>query len=187
MAGVDEIETRTAHRRARKILSAVSLGLGVEDPFKVESGNEAIRFDAPVEQFWSSEAHRWKPSTKATNRRLIDHYLIPAFGAVAVADITQPMILKWRDGMSERAGTANRTLPVMSGMMRVAETMGLRPRRSNPCRFIQRYKANWPPKPKLGAASIAPRRFWKSENANSRRCFKASPDYHCLHAGGIRD
>jgi hypothetical protein len=81
MAGVDEIETRTAHRRARKILSAVSLGLGVEDPFKVESGNEAIRFDAPVEQFWSSEAHRWKPSTKATNRRLIDHYLIPAFGA----------------------------------------------------------------------------------------------------------
>lgn len=142
IASVDEIETRTARRRARKILSAVSLGLGVEDPFKVESGNEAIRFDAFVEQFWSSEAHRWKPSTKATNRRLIDHYLVPAFGAVAVADITQPMILKWRDGMSERAGTANRTLPVMSGMMRVAETMGLRPRRSNPCRFIQRYKAN---------------------------------------------
>jgi integrase len=49
------------------------------------------------------------------------------------------MILKWRDRMGERPGTANRTLPVLSVMMTTAETMGLRPHRSNPCRNVTRF------------------------------------------------
>ena len=44
IAAVDEIETRTARRRARKILSEVSIGLGVEDPFKVVVDASAMRF-----------------------------------------------------------------------------------------------------------------------------------------------
>lgn len=53
-----------AQRRGRKILSAASPGLGVENPFETADSSETLRFDAIVEPFSYSEAHRWKPSTK---------------------------------------------------------------------------------------------------------------------------
>ena len=53
--------------------------------------------------------------------------------------MTRAIVLKWRDELGERPGTPNRTLPVLSVMMTTAETMGLRPRRSNPCRNVTRF------------------------------------------------
>ena len=70
---------------------------------------------------------------------MIDRLLIPEFGNISLTDITRSMVLKWRDSMGERPGTANRALPVLSVMMTTAETMGLRPRRSNPCRNVTRF------------------------------------------------
>ena len=142
IAAVDEIEARTARRRARKILSEVAIGLGVEDPFKVVTDTSAFRFADMAPLYLASEERRWKEATRKITRRVIDKQFLPEFGATAVCDITRETVLNWFDGMSDRPGLANRAIPVLSGMMKFAETLKLRPRNSNPCRNITRYKAN---------------------------------------------
>lgn len=142
IAAVDEIEARTARRRARKILSEVAIGLGVEDPFKVVTDTSTMRFADLVPLYLSAEERRWKEATRRISRRMIEKVFIPEFGAIAVCDIDREMVLNWFDSMSDRPGLANRGMPVLSGMMKFAETLKLRPRQSNPCRNITRYKAN---------------------------------------------
>ena len=57
-----------------------------------------------------------------------------------VADITRADVRGWFDSVSSTPGNANRTLPVLSVMMRQAELWELRPQGSNPCRNMRRYK-----------------------------------------------
>lgn len=142
IGSVGDMERRTARRHARKLLSDVKVGLGVVDPFAPVEAPVTLSFGAYVERFWEAEARRWKPRTQASNRKLIDRLLLPEFGQVPLTDITRAMVLKWRDGLGERPGTANRSLPVLSVMMTTAETMGLRPKRSNPCRNVTRFPTN---------------------------------------------
>ncbi|MFZ4748531.1 MAG: tyrosine-type recombinase/integrase, partial [Sphingomonas sp.] len=89
-----------------------------------------------------AEERRWKESTRKSTRKVIDKIFVPEFGATPVCDITREMVLNWFDSMGDRPGLANRSMPVLSGMMKFAETLKLRPRLSNPCRGITRYKAN---------------------------------------------
>ena len=51
-----------------------------------------------------------------------------------VADIARADVRRWFDSMSATPGNANRTLPVLSVMMRQAELWDFRPQGSNPCR-----------------------------------------------------
>ena len=139
IGAVAETDTRTARRRARKLLSDVKIGLGVVDPFAPVALPTTLSFADYVDRFWEAYARRWAPRTQASSRKLIDRLLVPEFGKVPLTEITRSMVLKWRDSMGERPGTANRVLPVLSVMMTTAETMGLRPRRSNPCRNVTRF------------------------------------------------
>ena len=139
IGSVGDMERRTARRHARKLLSDVKVGLGVVDPFAPVEAPVTLSFGAYVERFWEAHARRWRPRTQASNRKLIDRLLLPEFGHVSLTDITRAMVLKWRDGLGERPGTANRSLPVLSVMMTTAEAMGLRPKRSNPCRNVTRF------------------------------------------------
>ena len=136
---VNETDPRTARRHARKLLSDVKVGLGVVDPFAPVMLPPTLSFADYAERFWEAHARRWAPRTQVSNRKLIDRLLIPEFGPIPLSDVTRAMVLKWRDGLGERPGTANRTLPVLSVMMTTAEKMGLRPRRSNPCRNVTRF------------------------------------------------
>ena len=139
IGSVGDMERRTARRHARKLLSAVKVGLGVVDPFAPVDAPVTLSFAAYVDRFWEAHARRWKPRTQESNRKLIDRLLLPEFGHVPLTDITRAMVLKWRDGLGERPGTANRSLPVLLVMMTTAEAMGLRPKRSNPCRNVTRF------------------------------------------------
>ena len=93
-----------------------------------------------VEEFMRRQWRRWKPSTRESNRHLIDRYLVPFFGAMRVAEIDRADVRRWSDSMSGTPSNANRTLPVLSVMMRQAEFWNLRPQGSNPCRNMRRYK-----------------------------------------------
>ena len=57
-----------------------------------------------------------------------------------VTEITRAGVRRWFDAMSGTPDTANRTLPVLSVMMRQAELWDIRPQGSNPCRSISRYR-----------------------------------------------
>ena len=82
------------------------------------------------------QARRWKPSTRENNRLMLRNYLLPF--AMRVAEIARPDVRRW--AMSGTPGNANRTLPVLSVMMRQAELRDLRPQGSNPCRNMRRYR-----------------------------------------------
>ena len=93
-----------------------------------------------AEEFMRRQGRRWKPSTRDGNRHLIERHLVPYFGAMSVAGIARADVRRWFDSMSVTPGNANRTLPVLSVMMRQAEHWDFRSQGSNPCRNIRRYK-----------------------------------------------
>ena len=90
--------------------------------------------------FMRRQGRRWKPSTRKGNVHLIDRYLLPFFGAMHVVKIERADVRRWFDSLSGTPGNANRTLPVLSVMLRQAELWELRPQGSNPCRNMRRYK-----------------------------------------------
>ena len=98
------------------------------------------RFADFAEAFMRRQARRWKPSTRKGNAHLIDRYLLPFFGAMPVAKIGRADVRRWFDSLSATPGNANRTLPVLSVMMRQAELWDFRPQGSNPCRNMRRYR-----------------------------------------------
>ena len=57
-----------------------------------------------------------------------------------MAEIDRADVRRWFDSPSGTPGNANRTLPVLSVMMRQAELWDLRSQGSNPCRNMRRYK-----------------------------------------------
>ncbi len=93
-----------------------------------------------AQEFMRRQGRRWKPSTRESNAHLTGRYLVPFFGAMRVAEIDRADVRRWFDSLSGTPGNANRTLPVLSVMMRQAELWDLRPQGSNPCRNMRRYK-----------------------------------------------
>ena len=54
--------------------------------------------------------------------------------------ITVEQVKEWFASMSERPGVANRSMLVLSVMMRMAELWGYRAHNTNPCKRIRRYR-----------------------------------------------
>ena len=80
-----------------------------------------------TEDFMGRQGRRWKPSTREGNHQAIDRYLIPFSGTMRVPEISRADVRRWFDSLSGTPGNANRTLPVLSVMMRQAELWDLRP------------------------------------------------------------
>ena len=52
---------------------------------------------------------------------LVRKYILPAFGHLTVDAITVEHVKDWFASMADRPGSANRAIPVLSVMMRMAE------------------------------------------------------------------
>lgn len=97
-----------------------------------------------AEEFWLDYSPHWKPSTRRSSRSRIDHLLVPRFGELPVDIIERGDVNRWRDGMADRGGSFNRSIPIMSVMMQYAEKLGYRAKGSNPCRGVSRFKRELP-------------------------------------------
>ena len=74
----------------------------------------------------------------------MQRFILPAFGNRRVDAITARDVRSWFDELSvTRAGTANRSLAVLSSLMRHGEDLGLCPEGSNPCRGLRRRKSGF--------------------------------------------
>jgi integrase len=135
---VGDMDPRLARRKARALLSRVQIGGRVVDPFAAAATVPSVRLADFVAQYLATHAHRWAATTLACNRQLVDRYVLPTMGEMQLADITRADMLAWRDATMSKPGVVNRTLPVLSVMMKHAETLGLRPKGSNPCRGLRR-------------------------------------------------
>ena len=93
-----------------------------------------------ADEFLDRYARHWKPRTLETNRYFIRNHILPAFGQMTVDAITAEHVRDWFASMGERPGSANRSMPVLSVMMRQAELWGYRAHNSNPCKRTRRYR-----------------------------------------------
>ena len=138
---VGDLNAGAARKRARALLAKVCLDVLPEAPVR------RSKHDAPILlfseygwRFWNDYAPHWKPNTQKRSAHAIHRDLNPVFGNMPITDINRPDIMRWRDGLSSLPGTYNRAIPVLSIMLGYAEQLGLRPKGSNPCKGIPRYK-----------------------------------------------
>lgn len=65
------------------------------------------RFSLYREQWWSLKSCEWRPSTQALNRCFVERYLVPAFGAMRVDQITRTDLQRFRADLLAKGVNAN--------------------------------------------------------------------------------
>ena len=86
-------------------------------------------------------ARLWKAGTLKVNRAYLRKPdILPHFAGRPIAAIDRQEVRHWFARQRATPVAADRSMPVLSIIMREAEAMGLRPEGSNPCRGIRRYR-----------------------------------------------
>ena len=125
-----------ARREARKFVASYF------DTSRKDNGPKTPgrAMDALAAEFLERHARHWKLRTLETNERVIRLHILPAFGHLTVDAVTREQVQDWFTSMSERPGVANRAMPVLSMMMRMAELWGYRVHNTNPCTNTRRFR-----------------------------------------------
>lgn len=93
-----------------------------------------------AEEVFSRYGRNWKNQTVKVNRAYLRNQIMPWFGDRPIADITQSEVRDWFAGLLETPAAADRSLPVLSVILRQAEIYGYRRNYSNPCIGLRRYR-----------------------------------------------
>ena len=123
-----------ARSSAVRTLAAIRRG---EDPPRDPA--ETL-FEAVAETVFERYRRLWKPGTLGVNRCYLKNQILPRFQGRQVADIGRRDIRDWFASLRATPVAADRSMPVLSVILREAEAMGLRPEGSNPCLGIRRYR-----------------------------------------------
>ena len=136
IGSADAMSVPEARAEARKVIASFI------EPARIDNGprTPGRRMDAFAEEFLERHARHWKPRTQETNTYMVRKYILPAFGHMTVDAIAIEHVRDWFASMADRPGNANRAMPVLSVMMRMAELWGYRRHNSNPCKNAKRYR-----------------------------------------------
>ena len=135
LGALDALTVEDARHAARAMFAAAETG-------GAPAAVPTVRTFAPA--FLADCAERWKPETRRAHADGIRLHILPALGDRRVDAVTAKDVRNWFDDLSvTRAGTANRTLAVLSSMMKHAEALGLRREDSNPCKGLRRRKTGF--------------------------------------------
>lgn len=171
-ANVGDASTLTvpqARREARRLIAQFT------EPARTRIGprTPGQPMTAFAEEFLDRQAHRWKPRTRETNARIVRKDILPVLGDMTVDAITTEHVKEWFASMSKRPGVANRSMPVLSTMMRMAERWGYRVHNTNPCKNTRRYRT----KPK--------ERFLTAEEMTRLNAVLTRDEFWCPHIVAI--
>ena len=97
-------------------------------------------FEAVAEIAFRRHEGVWKPGTLYVNRSYLHSRIMPHFAGRPIAAIDRQEVRNWFARLRATPVAADRSMPVLSVIMREAERMGMRPEGSNPCRGIKRYR-----------------------------------------------
>ena len=89
-------------------------------------------FEAVAETVFERYRRLWKPGTLNVNRCYLKNQILPRFQGRQVADIDRRDVRDWFASLRATPVAADRSMPVLSVIMREAEAMGLRPRGQQP-------------------------------------------------------
>ena len=130
----EDMSIAEARASAAEMLTAIRRGK--EAPHRPE---ETI-FEAVAGTVFERHARLWKAGTLKVNRCYLRNQLLPHFAGRPIADIDRQEVRHWFARLRATPAAADRSMPVLSVIMKEAEAMGLRPEGSNPCRGIKRYR-----------------------------------------------
>ena len=131
----DKMTVPQARAEARRLIASF-----IEPARKDDGARTPGRpMDAFAAEFLERYARHWKPRTLADSAYVVRKYILPAFGHLTVDAITVEHVKDWFASMADRPGAANRAMPTLSIMMRMAEPWGYRVHNSNPCKNTRRY------------------------------------------------
>ena len=131
----DAMAETEARAQARSVLASVQKGRE-----GVPAQPAAIAFEAVADEVFAHYRRRWKPRTLAVHLSYYENNILPWFKGRPVAGITRREVLEWFGSLHAKPASANRSLPVLSVILRRAEVYGYRPEDSNPCKDIKRYR-----------------------------------------------
>ena len=97
-------------------------------------------FEAVAEKVFHRYERVWKGGTTYVNRCYLRSRILPHFAGCRIADIDSRDIRNWFASQHATPVAADRSMPVLSVIMKEAEAMGYRQEGSNPCRGIRRYR-----------------------------------------------
>ncbi len=128
---------------AMGIEAARQTAIAMFDPDLLARTLPAPTFADFVPTYIDDNAGRWRPNTVISHRHDLMRHAVPVLGPKPVDAITRADVLAWLDNLKVAAGSRNRALAVLSGLMLHAETVGLRPEGSNPCAGLRRRQSSF--------------------------------------------
>ena len=131
----DAMPEAKARSQAQSLLASIRKGRESIPDLPAE-----IAFEAVADEVFSYYRRHWKPRTLAVNLNYYENNILPSFSGRPIADITRREVLEWFESLHAKPASANRSLPVLSVILRQAEAYGYRPEDSNPCKDIKRYR-----------------------------------------------
>ena len=97
-------------------------------------------FETVADEVFHRYGRIWKSRTLAVNRVYLRNQIMPSFRGRPIADITRPEVQRWFAGLHATPAAADRSLPILSLILRQSEIYGHRPEGSNPCTGLRRYR-----------------------------------------------
>lgn len=132
-----KISAKAARSEARALLAQAALE-GLPQRKTAQTSPLLSQF---VAHHWRHIVRGWRSSTALRNEHAWQSMIAPQFGTMPIAEITASDVVRWRDGCAGGSECRfNRTVPVLASLLKYAEALKLRPKGSNPCRGIPRYK-----------------------------------------------
>ncbi len=138
------VDLTPAQARGRAAVAIARIKAG-EDPAPNGDGTAGTQTVADLaKRFLETHvANECKASTASRYRQLLRCHILPVLGDVPVADVGRENVAAIHHALRERPSTANGALFVLSKMFGLAEAWGLRPKRSNPCRSVRKYRPRY--------------------------------------------
>ena len=127
-----------ARRLAKQVFAEVAQG---QDPAgqRVEARRAGTVADL-AEMYLALHAPKKKESSLRNDRAMLSRYIIPALGNQKIAAVKRADVARLHNGLHEKPYMANRCVALLSKMMSLAETWGMRQDGSNPCRHIEKFR-----------------------------------------------
>ena len=132
-AGADGVDE--ARGRAGTLLAAIRNGNDDEAAAPPDAAFETV-----ADEVFRRYARNWKPSTLKVNRNYYSNHILPWFEGRPIAGITAHDVRHWFASLYNTPVSADRSVPILSVIMRQAEVYGYRPEETNPCAGIKRYR-----------------------------------------------
>ena len=169
IGNADTMTVPQARAEARKLIASFI------EPARNDNGSRTPGhpMDAFAEEFLERYARHWKASTLADSAYIVRKRILPAFGHLTVDAITVEHVRDWFASMAATPGSANRAMPTLSVMMRMAEVWGYRRHNTNPCKNTRRYRT----KPK--------ERFLTADEMARLNAVLTRDEFYCPHVVAI--